>query len=66
MMANKYGYDATTESSHRNIVTPAIFRTPSVADVPLAPQLDYASPLKAQGILLFLDEVERALIFDGF
>jgi hypothetical protein len=37
-----------------------------VADVPLAPQLDYASHLKAQGILLFLDEVERALIFDGF
>jgi hypothetical protein len=72
MRINKYdvyGAAGAIESSHRNIVTPPdILRTHlSLADtvVPLAPQMDFASPVQAQGIVFFLDEVEISLIFDG-
>jgi hypothetical protein len=71
MRINKYDVNGAgaIESSHRNIVTPPdILRTHlSLADtvVPLAPQMDFASPVQAQGIVFFLDEVEISLIFDG-
>jgi hypothetical protein len=50
------------KSSHRNI---AISPT-AVANVPMAPQLDFApsSPLEGKEILFILNEVDRSLIFD--